>query len=100
MIFQKKDPKITDDIKNAINSLIETLCDREFVNKFLNKVNKKLDTLQGTVMNNTEEIRVSHVKTDNLQQDEKINNIFVYNLSEEQQGNLRGIILQISNEKL
>lgn len=94
-------PKITGDIRNAIkDSLIEMLCDEEFVNKFLIKVNEKLEILQGTVVKNTEEIRAIHLKTDNLQQAEKINNICVYNLSEEQEGNLRENILQVFNDKM
>ncbi|XP_044750628.1 protein unc-13 homolog C-like [Coccinella septempunctata] len=94
-------PKTTGDIKNAIkDSLRELLCDEEFIGNLLAKVEEKLATFQKTVDKHTDAIRILEEKMDKVQQNEKVNNICVYNLPEEQDRDTREIFIQLCKDKM
>ncbi|XP_044751660.1 uncharacterized protein LOC123311656 [Coccinella septempunctata] len=94
-------PKNTTDIKAAIKeSIIEILSDDEFINKLLIKINEKLDVIQSAVNDNSDKIELINKRMDNLMQAEKINNVCIFNLMENQEEKLLENLLKLFKDNM
>jgi len=94
-------PKPTADIKIAVKeALKEILTDDEFLNRLLSKVNDKLESLQKTVQQNTDTIKRLEGRLESMQQAEKVNSICIYNMAEENEGNLTQQFITLCKNKL
>lgn len=94
-------PKLTGDIKVGIKEAIrELINDDEFLDRMLTKVNEKLVVLEAAVNNNIDAIRKLEIQVENLQQSDKVNNICVYNLPEDENGNTTELFLKLCRDRL
>lgn len=94
-------PRREGDVRSAVkDSLRELLCDEEFINKVLAKVEEKLATIQKTVDKHTDSIRILEEKMDRFQQNEKVNNICVYNFPEEENRDTRETFIQLCKDEM
>lgn len=94
-------PKINSDIRSAMKEAIRDLInDEEFLDKLLSRISEKLDLIQTDVRKNTDKIKQLEIRVENMQQNEKVNNICVYNLPEEDHENVENKFLQICKENL
>lgn len=94
-------PKVNSDMKSIIKETIkELLSDEEFLNKILSKVAEKLENFEKTLIKANEKIKQLEGQIDNLQQNEKINNICVYGIEEEENEKVPEKILKLLNEKV
>ena len=89
------------DLKNVVKeALKELLCDDDFLNKFLSKVNEKISELQKIVDKQTTQINQLEGRIEAMQQQTKINNICVYNLEEEENEKLATKLINIFTRKM
>lgn len=89
------------DIKSIVQETIkELLNDEEFVNRIISKVTDRLKVLEKSVINIEKSVNQLENKVINIQQNEKINNICIYNLEEKQGRKLTEEVLQVLNENV
>lgn len=94
-------PKNNNDTKVIIKEIItELLTNEEFLSKILTKVNDKFDALERDIRQKADKISQLEKKIEGMQQNEKRNNICIYNLPEEKNERLYGRLLQLFNEKV
>lgn len=78
----------------------ELLSDEEFINKIVNKITHRLEEIEKKVDKNVSEITKMENKIVNIQQNEKMNNVCLYNLVETTEGKLQETVLEIFNNKV
>lgn len=89
------------DTKALIQEAIrELLNDEEFVNKIVNKVADRLETIEKSLIKTVNTVKQLENKIVNIQQNEKINNICLYNLEETNDEKLREGVLEILNNRV
>lgn len=89
------------DLKTIIKETIkELLTDENFVNLILKKVTEKVDNLEKDLTKKTQIIEQLEVKIDSMEQNEKMNNICLYGLYEEEKEKLNEKVLKLCNENL
>lgn len=94
-------PNKSADMKNIVKeALKELLCDDEFLNKLLSKMENKITQLEEEAAKNADKMKQLEGRIESMQQAAKINNICVYNLKEETNENLSGKILDLLNCKM
>lgn len=93
--------KASGDIKSIVQETIkELLNDEEFVNRIISKVTDRLKVLEEDVKKIEKSFNQLENKIINIQQNEKVNNVCIYNLEEEQGEKLTEKILRIFNENV
>lgn len=98
---KKMAPTRQNDIKAIIQETIKELFQSdEFISTVLKKVNEKIELLEQKIHSYEEKINTLDVKVDNLQQQEKIRNICIYGLQEENNEKLDEKVLKLFCEKV
>lgn len=94
-------PNATTDSKILIKETIkELLSDEDFIDKFLNKVTEKIDFLQKMVNQQQNVINQLEGKIESIRQNEKINNVCIYGIEEEDNERTDEKIMDLINQKL
>lgn len=95
-------PKATSgDLKAVIKETInELLADKNFVDLILKKVTEKVSNLEKILTKTNEAVEQLEVKIDSMLQYEKMNNICIYGVQEEDKEKLNEKVLKLFNDTL
>lgn len=89
------------DLKSVIKETIKELLDsEEFMNTLLQKVNEKMSQLEQKVNTQEDKINKMEQKIDSLQQNDKLRNICVYGMEEQENENLMENVIKLFSEKI
>lgn len=102
---RNKQEKDIIEIKQIVQETIKELfADNDFVQMVMKKINDKIERnlqkLDDKIQSNEEKTKTIMLKLDNLEQNQKANNLCIYGIQENQNENLEQTLSQIFKEKM